>query len=168
MFLVVELLSCLLFFPYLCRPERRKTAMARQSKNKVKLAKEYKTVGRIPMAAIRKIKEVMPLEENTQTIRANVGNTVKHNHRHIEELEGQLAKLGLTKEDYAEFVARNFNEIHLGNKPLSLVLAVAHGESPEHVAAVHLHYDKSEKPFPVLDVHEAIRAHNREIRLNRS
>lgn len=28
--------------------------------------------------------------------------------------------------------------------------------------------DKSEKPFPVLDVHEAIRAHNREIRLNRS
>ena len=77
--------------------------MSKQSRNKVKLNKEYKTVGRIPMAAIRKIKEVMPLEENIQTIRANVGNTVKHNHRHIEELEAQLAKLGLTKEDYAEF-----------------------------------------------------------------
>lgn len=127
--------------------------MARQSKNKVKLNKEYKTVGRIPIAAVRKIKEVMPLEENIQTIRANVVNTVKHNHRHIEELEEQLAKLGLTKENYAEFVTRNFNEIHLGNKPLSLVLAVAHGDSPEHVAAVHLHYDKSERFWLVTTVH---------------
>ena len=50
--------------------------MSKQSKNKVKLNKEYKTVGRIPIAAVRKIKEVMPLEENIQTIRANVGNTL--------------------------------------------------------------------------------------------
>lgn len=127
--------------------------MSKQSRNKVKLNKEYKTVGRIPMAAIRKIKEVMPLEENIQTIRANVGNTVKHNHRHIEELEAQLAKLGLTKEDYAEFVTRNFNEIHAGNKPLSLVLAVAQGETPDHVAAVHLHYDLNENFWLVTTVH---------------
>ncbi len=127
--------------------------MANQSKNKVKLNKEYKTIGHIPMAALRKIQEVMPLPEPVQAIRASVSNTVKHNHRHIEELETQLAQLGLTKEDYAEFVARNFNEIHEGNKPLSLVLAVAHEESPNHIAAVHLHYDKSENFWLVTTVH---------------
>ena len=75
--------------------------MVKQSKNKVKLNKEYKVIGRIPIAAIRKIKEVMELSGNVQTIRANIGNTLKHNHRHVEEIEAQLAQLGLTKEDYA-------------------------------------------------------------------
>ena len=59
--------------------------MVQQSKNKVKLNKEYKVIGRIPMAAIRKIQEVMELPGNVQTIRANIGNTLKHNHRHFEE-----------------------------------------------------------------------------------
>lgn len=125
----------------------------KQSKNKVKLNKEYKTVGRIPMAAIRRIQEIMPLPEAIQIIRANAGNTLKHNHRHMEELEAQLALLGLTKEDYAEFVARHFNEIHEGNKPLSLLLAVAHEESPNHVAAIHLHYEKKENFWLVTTVH---------------
>ena len=127
--------------------------MVRQSKNKVKLNKEYKVIGRIPMAAIRKIQEVMALPGNVQTIRANIGNTLKHNHRHFEEIELQLAQLGLTKENYAEFVARNFKEIHLGNKPLSLILAVTNEGTHEHVAAVHLHYQMNENFWLVTTVH---------------
>lgn len=65
--------------------------MVKQSKNKVKLNKEYKVIGRIPIAAIRKIKEVMELPGNVQTIRANIGNTLKHNHRHVEEIEDVAA-----------------------------------------------------------------------------
>ena len=127
--------------------------MVKQSKNKVKLNKKYKVIGRIPMTAIRKIKEVMELPDNVQTIRANIENTLKHNHRHIEEIELQLAELGLTKEDYAEFVARNFKEIHIGNKPLSLIIAVTNEGTHEHVAAVHLHYQKNEKFWLVTTVH---------------
>lgn len=127
--------------------------MVKQSKNKVKLNKKYKVIGRIPIAAIRKIKEVMELPGNVQTIRANIENTLKHNHRHIEEIELQLAELGLTKEDYAEFVARNYKEIHLGNKPLSLIIAVINKGTHEHVAAVHLHYQKNENFWLVTTVH---------------
>ena len=116
----------------------------KQSKNKVKLNNEYKVVGRIPLAAVRKIREIMTLPENVQTIRANIVNTIKHNHRHIDEIELQLAQLGLTKEDYAEFVARNFKEIRMGNQPLSLILAVTNYGTHDHVAAVHLHYQKNE------------------------
>ena len=57
--------------------------MVKQSKNKVKLNKKYKVIGRIPIAAIRKIKEVMELPGNVQTIRANIENTLKHNKKHI-------------------------------------------------------------------------------------
>lgn len=127
--------------------------MVKQSKNKVKLNKKYKAIGRIPMAAIRKIQEVMELPDKVQIIRANIENTLKHNHRHIEEIEIQLAELGLTKEDYAEFVARNFKEIHIGNKPLSLIIAVTNEGTHEHVAAVHLHYQKNEKFWLVTTVH---------------
>lgn len=45
--------------------------MVKQSKNKVKLKKKYKAIGRIPIAALRKIQEVMELPDNVQTIRAN-------------------------------------------------------------------------------------------------
>ncbi len=86
--------------------------MVRQSKNKVKLNKKYKVVGRIPMAALRKIRELMELPDNVQIIRANLTNTVKHNLGHIEGIEKQLHQLGLTKEDYVLFVARKFNEVH--------------------------------------------------------
>ena len=105
------------------------------------------------MIALRKVQEVMTLPETVQTIRANTGNTVKHNHQHMDDLEAKLAKLGLTKEDYAEFVARNFNEIHQGNKPLSLVIAVVNEETPNHMAALHLHYEKSENFWLVTTVH---------------
>ena len=127
--------------------------MVKQSKNKVKLNKEYKVIGRIPIAAIRKIKEVMDLPGNVQSIRANIGNTIKHNKKHIEDIEEQLSKLGLTKEDYIEFVSRKFNEIHIGNMPFSLLLAVANEDYPNHVAAVRLNYNKNEKFWIVTTVH---------------
>lgn len=85
---------------------------------------------------------------------------VKHNHRHIDELEEQLKQLGITKEGYAEFVAKNFNQIRLGNKPLSLFLAVLL-ENINHIAAVHLHYDKRENFWLVTTVH-AIKPRNLE------
>ena len=82
----------------------------------------------------------------------HAGNTVKHNHKHIDELEEQLNQLGITKEGYAEFVAKNYNQIRLGNKPYSLVLAVLL-ENANHIAAVHLHYDKNEEFWLVTTVH---------------
>lgn len=127
--------------------------MVKQSKNKVKLKKKYKAIGRIPMAALRKIQEVMELPDNVRTIRANVTNTIKHNLRHMEEMEEQLSHLGLTKEDYAEFVAKNYNEIHLGNRPFSLLLVVKRVEDFDHVAAVHLFYNKRENFWLLTTVH---------------
>ena len=133
--------------------------MMKQSKNKVKLKKKYKAIGRIPMAALRRIQEVMELPDNVQTIRANVTNTIKHNLRHMEEMEKQLSILGLTKEDYAEFVARNYTEIHLGNKPFSLILAVTRIGDHDHIAAIHLNYSKSENYWLVTTVH-SIKPHD--------
>ncbi len=133
--------------------------MVKQSKNKVKLNKKFKAIGRIPMAALRKIQEVMELPGNVQIIRANVTNTIKHNLRHMEEMEKQLSILGLTKEDYAEFVARNYNEIHLGNRPFSLIIAVTRTDDHDHVAAVHLFYSKSENFWLVTTVH-SIKPHD--------
>ena len=119
----------------------------------MKLDKEYRIIGRIPMAAVKKIQEVMTLPGNIQIIRANTANTLKHNRRHLEEIEQQLSELGLTKENYAEFVAQNFNEIHIGTKPFSLLLAVSHNEWPDHVAAIHLFYNKRENFWLVTTVH---------------
>ena len=51
--------------------------MPKQSSNRVKLNKEFKNIGRIPMSAIHKIEEFMELPTVVQIIRANVGNTVK-------------------------------------------------------------------------------------------
>ena len=127
--------------------------MVKQSKNKVKLNKKYKVIGRIPMTAIRKIKEVMELPDNVQTIRANIENTLKHNKKHFKDLEKHLSMLGLTKEDYIEFITRKFNEIHFGNKPFSLLLAVANEEYPNHVAAVQLYYNKSSNFWIVTSIH---------------
>lgn len=127
--------------------------MAKQSKNRVKLKKKYKTVGRIPLDAFREIRKVIKLSEPVQSIRANTGNAVKHNNKHMDDLETKLAELGLTKENYAEFVARNFNEIHKGNTLQSLLLAVANEDFPNHVAAVHLHFEKKENFWLVTSVH---------------
>ena len=101
----------------------------------------------------------MELPDSVQTIRANVTNTIKHNLRHMEEMEKQLSKLGLTKEDYAEFVARNYNEIHLGSQPFSLIIAVTRIDDHDHIAAVHLFYRKSENFWLVTTVH-SIKPHD--------
>ncbi len=131
---------------------QKRTAMSNQRRNRVKLNKKYKSIGRIPNSALNKISNYIELPSRVQTIRASIGNTVKHNHRHMNEMEEQLSRLGITKEGYAEFVAKNFNQIRLGNKPLSLVLAVLL-EKSNHIAAIHLHYDKNEQFWLVTTVH---------------
>lgn len=126
--------------------------MAKQSKNKVKLNKQYKSIGKIPVSAINNIRDYMDLPTSVLDIRSSINNMVKHNNKHIDELEEQLSQLGITKEGYAEFVAKNFNQIRLGNKPFSLILAVLL-ENINHIAAIHLHYDKSENFWLVTTVH---------------
>ena len=126
--------------------------MPNQRKNRVKLNKKYKRIGRIPNSALKEINNYIELHSRVQTIRASIGNTIKHNHRHLDELEEQLNQLGITKEGYAEFVAKHFNQIRLGNKPKSLVLAVLL-ENSNHIAAIHLHYDKKEEFWLVTTVH---------------
>ena len=101
---------------------------------------------------MKEINNYIELHSRVQTIRASIGNTIKHNHRHLDELEEQLNQLGITKEGYAEFVAKHFNQIRLGNKPKSLVLAVLL-ENSNHIAAIHLHYDKKEEFWLVTTVH---------------
>lgn len=115
--------------------------MAKQSKNRVKLNKQYKSLGKLPISAINNIRNYMDLPANVQDIRSSANNMVKHNNKHMDELEEQLNHLGITKEGYAEFVVKNFNQIRLGNKPFSLILAVLM-ENINHIAAVHLHFDK--------------------------
>ena len=126
--------------------------MSKQRKSRVKINKKYKNIGRIPISALSKISNYIELPSRVQTIRASIGNTIKHNHRHIDEMEEQLNRLGITKEGYAEYVAKNFNQIHLGNKPMSLVLSVTL-ESSNHIAAVHLHYELKESFWLVTSVH---------------
>lgn len=126
--------------------------MTRQSKNKVKLNKEYKVLGSIPASAIKKIKECFDFPDDAKSIRSNVDNTVKHNSQHLSIIEQQLEKLGLTKESYASFIVENFNQIRLGNVPKSIVLAVK-TETTNHIAAVHLYYYKNENFWLVKSVH---------------
>ena len=80
--------------------------MSKQRKSRVKINKKYKNIGRIPISALSKISNYIELPSRVQTIRANIGNTIKHNHRHIDEMEEQLNRLGITKEGYAEYVAK--------------------------------------------------------------
>ena len=126
--------------------------MSKQRKSRVKINKKYKNIGRIPNSALSKISNYIELPSRVQTIRASIGNTIKHNHRHIDEMEEQLNRLGITKEGYAEYVAKNFNQIRLGNKPMSLVLTVTLEDS-NHIAAVHLHYELKESFWLVTSVH---------------
>ena len=126
--------------------------MAKQSKNRVKLNKQYKSLGKLPISAINNIRNYMDLPANVQDIRSSANNMVKHNNKHMDELEEQLNHLGITKEGYAEFVVKNFNQIRLGNKPFSLILAVLM-ENINHIAAVHLHFDKKEDFWLVTTVH---------------
>lgn len=128
--------------------------MAKQSKNKVKLNKTYKKIGVIPKSAIVKINERFPVPPDAGFIRSNPNNAIKHNDDHMDKMKESLSELGITKEGYAEYVAKNYNQIRLGNRPKSLVLAVKL-EYTSHIAAVHLSFDKNENFWMVKSVHAA-------------
>ncbi len=126
--------------------------MANESKNRVKLNKEYKRIGFIPKTALAKVNEHFKVPADANDIRSNTDNMLKHNRGHLAALEKALDELGITKEGYAEYIAKNFNQIRLGNKPRSLVLAVKN-ETTSHLAAVHLFFDKNENFWLVKSVH---------------
>lgn len=50
--------------------------MAKQSKNRVKLEKQYRKIGFIPKSAITKISEYFEIPDNANTIRANPSNVL--------------------------------------------------------------------------------------------
>ena len=128
--------------------------MAKQSRNKVKLEKEYRKIGIIPKKALKKINEHYTIPFNATSIRSNLSNMLKHNESHLEAIKISLDKLGITKEGYAEYVAKNYNQIRLGNKPNSIVLAVK-TEETSHIAAAHLFFDKNENFWLIKSVHSA-------------
>ena len=128
--------------------------MAKQSKNRVKLKQQYRKIGIIPKPAIIKIGEYFDIPNNAKTIRSNASNVLKHNEGHLEAIKQALDALGITKEGYAEYIAKNFNQIRLGNKPKSIVLAVKTDET-SHIAAAHLFFDKNENFWLIKSVHSA-------------
>lgn len=69
-------------------------------------------------------------------------------------LKQALDALGITKEGYAEYVAKNYNQIRLGNRPKSIVLAVKTDET-SHIAAAHLFFDKNENFWLIKSIHSA-------------
>lgn len=125
--------------------------MAKQSKNKVKLNKEYERIGMFSKSAIKAIRKHYDIPEDAKNIRANMTNTLKHNKKHLEEIEPYLEELGLTKENYIRFIASRFNQIRRGNFPKTVVLAVSE-KSLNHVAAVHLVFDKNENFWMIKSV----------------
>lgn len=128
--------------------------MAKQSKNRVKLEKQYRKIGVIPKSAIIKISEYYEIPDNANTIRANPSNVLKHNESHLNSIKHTLDALGITKESYAEYIAKNYNQIRLGNRPKSLVLAVKTDET-SHIAAAHLYFDKNENFWLIKSIHSA-------------
>ena len=126
--------------------------MANQSKNRVKLNQEYRKIGTIPLAALKRINDHFEVPFDARTIRANNVNTVKHNSDHLSYVDKALAELGITKEGYAEYVARNYTEIWNGKQKQSLVLVVR-VKDKNHMAAVHLFFDKNENFWLVKSVH---------------
>ena len=103
--------------------------MAKQSKNRVKLEKQYRKIGSIPKSAITKINKYFEIPNNAITIRANSSNVLKHNESHLNSIKRALDTLGITKESYAEYIAKNYNQIRLGNRPKSIVLVVKTDET---------------------------------------
>ncbi len=128
--------------------------MSKQSKNRVKLEKQYRKIGVIPKSAIIKISEYFEIPDNANTIRANPSNVLKHNENHLNSIKHTLDALGITKESYAEYIAKNYNQIRLGNRPKSLVLAVKTDET-SHIAAAHLYFDKNENFWLIKSIHSA-------------
>lgn len=96
--------------------------MAKQSKNRVKLEKQYRKIGIIPKSAITRISKFIEIPDNANTIRANPSNVLKHNESHLNSIKHALDTLGITKESYAEYIAKNYNQIRLGNRPKSIGL----------------------------------------------
>ena len=128
--------------------------MAKQSRNRVKLEKQYKRVGSLPKAAIKKISTFFEIPNNATSIRSNSANVLKHNKEHLDNIKLALDELGITKEGYAEYVARNYNQIRLGNRPKSIILAVK-TEETSHIAAAHLFFDKNDNFWLIKSVHSA-------------
>ena len=128
--------------------------MAKQSKNRVKLEQQYRKIGIIPKSAITKISKYFEIPNNATTIRTNPSNALKHNEGHLNSIKQALDALGITKEGYAEYVAKNYNQIRLGNKPKSIVLAVKTDET-SHIAAAHLFFDKNENFWLIKSIHSA-------------
>ena len=128
--------------------------MAKQSNNKVKLEQQYRKIGIIPKVAIMKISKFFDIPNNATTIRSNPKNVLKHNEEHIDNIKQALDALGITKDGYAEYIAKNYNQIRLGNKPKSIVLAVKTNET-SHIAAAHLFFDKNENFWLIKSVHSA-------------
>ncbi len=98
--------------------------MGNRNKNKTKLNKEYPIVGKILVSAIKSVSKFFFVRCDARNIRCKVQNALRHNRQHIEEIEDQLNNLGLRMDDYAKYIASNYNRICLGNKPCSLVLVV--------------------------------------------
>ena len=133
---------------------KTRTTMAKQSKNRVKLDQQYRKIGIIPKAAIAKINKFFEIPNDATTIRSNPTNVLKHNEEHLSNIKQALDSLGITKEGYAEYVAKNYNQIRLGNKPKSIVLAVKTDET-SHIAAAHLFFDKNENFWLIKSIHSA-------------
>ena len=128
--------------------------MAKQSKNRVKLKKQYRKIGVIPKAAIAKISKFFEVPNDATTIRSSPTNVIKHNEVHLNNIKQALDALGITKEGYAEYVTKNYNQIRLGNRPKSIVLAVKTDET-SHIAAAHLFFDKNENFWLIKSIHSA-------------
>ena len=101
-----------------------------------------------------KISMFFEIPNDATTIRSNPANVLKHNEEHLNNIKQALDALGITKEGYAEYVAKNYNQIRLGNRANSIVLAVKTDET-SHIAAAHLFFDKNENFWLIKSVHSA-------------
>ena len=128
--------------------------MAKQSKNRVKLDQQYRKIGIISKAAIAKINKFFEIPNDATTIRSNPTNVLKHNEEHLNNIKQALDSLGITKEGYAEYVAKKYNQLRLGYKPKSIILAVKTDET-SHIAAAHLFFDKNENFWLIKSIHSA-------------
>ena len=130
--------------------------MGNRNKNKTKLNKEYPIVGKILVSAIKSVSKFFFVRCDARNIRCKVQNALRHNRQHIEEIEDQLNNLGLRMDDYAKYIASNYNRICLGNKPCSLVLVVKN-DGLNHMAAICLTY-YAEEDFWMITSTRAIRS----------
>ncbi|MBQ6306228.1 MAG: hypothetical protein IJK78_06665 [Bacteroidales bacterium] len=91
--------------------------MAKQSKNRVKLEKQYRKIGIIPKSAITRICKFIEIPDNANTIRANPSNVLKHNESHLNSIKHALDTLGITKESYADILPKTTTKYGWGTDP---------------------------------------------------